>query len=186
MELLAYLGLFAAVLVTWIAVSGPGEAALVAGAVTAGREEQIGLVLAVAFLGTFAGSIAAYWIGRAAGRRLLLAPGPLWRWRQRALARSEALAKRRAFLASLLGPGWFAGINEISARPFLAGIALSGLAWTLTLGLGTFLVGPSLVAAYDAAGNWATIAALALAATTAIVVLLRRRPRAGSSLSPRG
>ncbi|MFN8216609.1 MAG: hypothetical protein U0R71_08430 [Solirubrobacterales bacterium] len=175
MELLSYLGLFAAVVLTWVAVSGPGEAALVAGAVTAGREEQIGLVLAVAFLGTIIGSIAAYWIGRAAGRRLLLLPGPLRGWRHRALARSETLARRRSFLASLLTPGWFAGINEISARPFLAGVALSGLAWTLTLGLGSFLVGPSLVRAYDAAGKWGTVGGLAAAAVVAAFLVLRQR-----------
>ncbi len=175
MELLAYLGLFAAVVATWIAITGPGEAALVAGALTGGREEQIGLVLAVAFLGTVTGSVVAYWLGRAGGRRLLLAPGPARGWRARALARSEALAQRRGFLASLLGPGWFAGVNEISARPFAAGVALSGLAWTLTIGLGTFLVGPSLVALYDTVGQWATVAGLAVAASVAAVVLLRRR-----------
>lgn len=177
MELLAYLGLFAAVVLTWIAVSGPGEAALVAGAVTAGREEQIGLVLATAFVGTVAGSLAAYWIGRAGGRRLLLGRGPLRRWRGRALARCEALAQRRAFLASLLTPGWFAGVNQIPPRPFLAGVAVSGLAWTLSVGLGAFLAGPSLVAAYDAAGRWATLAALPLAGLAAAVFLLRRRAR---------
>lgn len=175
MELVAYIGLFAAVVATWIAVTGPGEAALVAGAIAGGRQEQIVLVLAVAFLGTVTGSVVAYWIGRAGGRRLLLAPGPLLGWRTRALARSEALAQRRGFLASLLGPGWFAGVNEISARPFAAGVALSGLAWTLTLGLGTFLVGPSLVALYDTVGLWATVTGLAVGAGAAAVLLVRRR-----------
>lgn len=188
MELLAYLGLFAAVVVTWVAVSGPGEAALVAGAIAGGREEQIGVVLAVAFLGTVAGSVVAYWIGRSAGRRLLLWPGPLWSWRQRTLTRTERVAQRRGFLASLLTPGWFAGINEIGTRTFLAGAALSGLLWTLTIGLGTFFVGPSLVAAYDAAGEWATIAAVALAVTAGAVLLLRSRlagPQHGRRARPR-
>lgn len=186
MEFVSYLGLFAAVVATWVAVSGPGEAALVgAGSIAAGGHEGIGPVLAVAFLGTLTGSIAAYWIGRAAGRRLLLWRGPLLAWRTRTLVRCEAMAHRRAFLAALLAPGWFAGINEISLRPFLAGSALSGLAWTLTIGLGTFFAGPSLIATFDAVGKWTTLGLLAAATGTALILLrtrLKHRARVTSGL----
>jgi membrane-associated protein len=175
MSLLACIGLFAAVVATWIAVSGPGEAALVgAGTVAARGDEEIAAVLVIAFLGTFAGSLAAYWLGRAGGRRLFLRRGPLLAWRTRMLARSEGLIQRRAFLASLLGPGWLAGINEVPTRPFIAGSALSGLMWTLTIGLGAFFVGPSLVALYDEVGKWATVAALAAAGSAALVFVMRR------------
>jgi membrane protein DedA with SNARE-associated domain len=175
MSLLACIGLFAAVVATWIAVSGPGEAALVsAGTVAARGEEQIAAVLVIAFLGTFAGSLAAYWLGRAGGRKLLLWPGPLLEWRTRMLVRSEGLIQRRAFLASLLGPGWLAGINEIAPRPFIAGSALSGLMWTLTIGLGAFFVGPSLISLYDDAGRWATVAAVVAASSVALVLFVRR------------
>jgi membrane-associated protein len=176
MELLTYVGLFAAVVVTWIAVSGPGEAALVgAGTFAVGREAEIVAVLAVAFLGTMAGSVVAYWIGRAAGRRLVLGPGPLLRWRIRALARSERLAQRRSFLAAVFAPGWLVGMNEVSLRPFLAGSAVSGLAWTLAIGLGAFLVGPSLIAVFDAVGQWATLAVIGAITLVTAALLLRRR-----------
>jgi len=175
MSLLACIGLFAAVVATWIAVSGPGEAALVsAGTVAARGEEAIAAVLVIAFIGTFAGSLAAYWLGRAGGRRLLLRRGPLLAWRTRLLTRSEGLIQRRAFLASLLGPGWLAGVNEIPTRPFIAGSALSGLLWTLTIGLGAFFVGPSLIHLYDDVGKWTTIAALTAAGSAAAFVFLRR------------
>ena len=175
MSLLASIGLFAAVVATWIAVSGPGEAALVsAGTVAARGEDAIAPVLVIAFLGTFAATAAAYWLGRAGGRRLLLGPGPLHRWRTRLLLRSERLMQRRAFLASYFGPGWLAGINEIPPRPFIAGSVLSGLVWTLTIGLGAFFVGPSLVSLYDDVGKWVTLAVLAVAAGAAIFVLTRR------------
>jgi membrane protein DedA with SNARE-associated domain len=175
MSLLASIGLFAAVVATWIAVSGPGEAALVsAGTLAARGEEEIAAVLVIAFFGTFAGSLAAYWLGRAGGRRLLLRPGPLLAWRTRLLTRSEGLIQRRAFLASLLGPGWLAGINEVPPRPFIAGSALSGLLWTLTIGLGAFFVGPSLIHLYDDVGKWTTIAAVAAAGSAALFVVLRR------------
>jgi len=188
MSLVASIGLFAAVVVTWVAVTGPGEAALVgAGAIAARGEEDIAAVLAIAFAGTVAGSIVAYWLGRAGGRRLLLRRGPFLAWRTRALERSEAITQRRAFLASLLGPGWFAGVNRVSARPFVAGVALSGLGWTLLIGLGTFYVGPSLVSAYDSVGNWATLAALAAAAAAGLFLLVRhtRRQHVATAQPPR-
>ena len=182
MSLLACIGLFAAVVATWIAVSGPGEAALVgAGTIAARGEEEIAAILLIAFLGTCAGSIAAYWIGRVGGRRLLLRPGPLLAWRVRLLARSEGLIRRRAFLASLLGPGWLAGINEVPPRPFIAGSALSGLLWTLTIGLGAFFVGPSLIQLYDDVGKWTSIAALTVGAAVAAALLLRRSKASRSS-----
>jgi membrane protein DedA with SNARE-associated domain len=175
MSLLACIGLFAAVVATWIAVSGPGEAALVsAGTVAARGEEQIASILVIAFLGTFAGSLAAYWIGRAGGRRLLLWRGPLLGRRTRLLVRSERLMRRRAFLASLFGPGWLAGINELPSRPFIAGAALSGLMWTLTIGLGAFFVGPSLIHLYDDVGKWATLTAVGVGAAAVGLVYLRR------------
>jgi membrane protein DedA with SNARE-associated domain len=179
MSLLACIGLFAAVVATWIAISGPGEAALVsAGTVAARGEEGIAAVLVIAFLGTVTGSLAAYWLGRAGGRRLLLRPGPLRAWRTHLLVRSETLMQRRAFLASFFGPGWLAGINEIAPRPFIAGSALSGLMWTLTIGLGAFFVGPSLISLYDDVGKWVTIAALVTGATAALLILARRHVRA--------
>jgi membrane protein DedA with SNARE-associated domain len=175
MSLLASIGLFAAVVATWIAVSGPGEAALVsAGTVAARGEEGIASILVIAFLGTFAGSLAAYWLGRAGGRRLLLRRGPLLAWRTRILVRSEGLMQRRAFLASLIGPGWLAGINKLPPRPFIAGSALSGLMWTLTIGLGAFFVGPSLISLYDDVGKWATIGALSVGAAAALFIYMRR------------
>jgi membrane protein DedA with SNARE-associated domain len=178
MSLLACIGLFAAVVTTWIAISGPGEAALIsAGTIAARGEEQIASILVIAFLGTIAGSLGAYWLGRAGGRRLLLSPGPLLTWRTRLLIRSEGLMQRRAFLASLFGPGWLAGINKLPPRPFIAGSVLSGLMWTLTIGLGAFFVGPSLVALYDDVGKWATLAALAVAGSAALFVLMRHRYR---------
>jgi len=178
MSLLACIGLFAAVVATWIAVSGPGEAALVsAGTIAARGEEQIASILVIAFLGTFAGSLGAYWLGHAGGRRLLLFPGPLLAWRTRFLQRSEGLMHRRAFLASLFGPGWLAGINKLPPRPFIAGSILSGLMWTLAIGLGAFFVGPSLISLYDQVGQWATIAALAGAGSAALFFFIRHQQR---------
>ena len=89
-------------------------------------------------------------------------------------ARADLLVQRRAFLASYFGPGWLAGINQLPARPFIAGSALSGLMWTLTIGLGAFFVGPSLVSAYDDVGKWVTIAALGVAASVALFIVMRR------------
>lgn len=89
-----------------------------------------------------------------------------------------------AVLVSLLGPGWLAGINEVPTRPFIAGSALSGLLWTLTIGLGTFFVGPSLIHPYGDAGKWTSIAALTAGAAVATVILLHPKYSGRSRLRP--
>lgn len=50
--------------------------------------------------------------------------------------------------------------------------------WTLTIGLGSFLVGPSLITLYDEVGKWATLAVLASGAAAALCACLIRRARA--------
>ena len=99
----------------------------------------------------------------------------------RALTRTEAIAQRRAFLASLLGPGWFAGISEIP-------LALHRRQRPLGLGLDpvdrprTFYVGPSLISLYDSVGNWLTLAMVSAAAAATLLLLERhvRRKRFAS------
>jgi membrane protein DedA with SNARE-associated domain len=63
------------------------------------------------------------------------------------------------------------GINEVAPRPFIAGSVLSGLMWTLTIGLGAFFVGPSLISLYDDAGKWA---ALVGGGSVALFIFMRR------------
>jgi hypothetical protein len=50
--------------------------------------------------------------------------------------------------------------------------------WTLTIGLGAFFVGPSLISLYDEVGKWVTIAALVTGAAATLLILARRRVRA--------
>src|SRR6266513_41027 len=64
---------------SWIGVPGPGEAVVVT-----------------------AGGVAGWLIGRAAGRPLITAPGPLLRWRRRAVALSERFYARFGVLAVFL------------------------------------------------------------------------------------
>lgn len=47
--------------------------------------------------------------------------------------------------------------------------------WTLTIGLGAFFVGPSLISLYDEVGRWATIGALTAATSIGLFVLMRQR-----------
>jgi hypothetical protein len=46
--------------------------------------------------------------------------------------------------------------------------------WTLTIGLGAFFVGPSLISLYDDAGKWVTVAALLAAGSVAGFIFVRR------------
>jgi len=175
MSLIAYLGLFAAVVTTWLAISGPGEAALIS-AVGLAHDGRAGIeaILVVTFLATIVGGALGYWIGRTAGRGLLLRRGPFHRRRTLILEKAEGMAQRHGFLASLISPGWLSGLHNISLRTYVGATALTGLAWTCVVGLGAFLVGPSILGVMREAGVVGALAAVGLAAAVALVYVVRR------------
>jgi len=189
MSLIAYLGLFAAVVATWLAITGPGEAALISavGLASDGRAE-IEAILVVTFLGTIAGGALGYWIGRTAGRGLLLRRGPFHRRRTLLLEKAEGMAQRHGFLASLISPGWLSGLHAISLRTYVGATALSGLAWTCAVGLGAFLVGPSILGVLREAGVVGGLVAVGLTVVVALAYVVRRartRPSAAGMASPK-
>src|SRR5581483_7997974 len=106
---------------------------------------QISSVIAVAWLGASAGGIAGWLIGLKAGRAIVTARGPLHRHRLKAVQRGEQVFHHQPVLAVLLTPAWGAGL------------------WATGIGLGAYLVGPSIVDAVDDLG---------LATGLALVVLV--------------
>src|SRR5881227_1266272 len=85
-----YIGIGVAAAASWAGVPGPGEPALIAGAVFAARGRLDLLeVLVVAWFGAMLGGVTGWAIGRRAGHSLVGRPGPLYRQRLRALARGE-------------------------------------------------------------------------------------------------
>jgi membrane protein DedA with SNARE-associated domain len=176
-----YISVALAALVSWIGFFGPGEAVLVAAGISASRGHvDIGSVIAVAWVGATVGGTGGWLIGRHGGRRMVLAGRWLRRRRERALERGNRFFERYGILAVYFAPSWAAGINGMSAPRFLPANAISALIWSLFIGLGSYLLGPSIRDIAGDIGIVGTIAIVVLAVLGSILsrVGLRRR-RAG-------
>jgi membrane protein DedA with SNARE-associated domain len=174
-----YAGLGAASFASWIGVPGPGESLLIATSVLAARH-HLGIVsvVFVAFAGANLGGMGGWLIGRRAGRRLLTARGPLQAMRERALARGDRVFERYAFVAVLLTPSWIAGIHRVRPAVYVAANTFASAIWAGTIGIGAYLVGPSIV---DFANDLGLVASIGVVALIVIGVggefLWRRRRR---------
>jgi membrane protein DedA with SNARE-associated domain len=140
-----YVGVALAAAASWFGVPGPGEPVLIAaGIYAADGRLDLGQLLVVAWLAATVGGVAGWLLGRKGGRALWAAPGPLRRLRAGALVRGERFFERYGLLAIYLAPSWVAGIHGVRAGRFLPANALSAVLWTLLVGLGAYLVGPSI------------------------------------------
>jgi membrane protein DedA with SNARE-associated domain len=157
-------------------VPGPGEPALIAGAIyaTHGRLDLAEL-LVVAWLGAMAGGVAGWAAGRHFGLALATAPGPLLRHRRQAIARGERFFRRFGVLAVYLAPSWVAGATGFPARRFLPANALAAAFWVALVGGGAYLIGPSVGDIAADAGLVGLVVLGALALVGAARLLLRRR-----------
>lgn len=177
-----YAALFALLALSWAGFPVAGQAALVAAGVLA-SDGQLNVV-AVLVGGSVAsglGGVAAYLIGLHGGRAAILAPGPLYGWRMRALAKGEQLFHRYGALAVFFAPMWLAGIHRMPWRRFLMWNALAAAAWTVAAGLGGYLVGPAITDVLKR-GTIAVLAAIAVLASAALLYRwwTRRRARAAA------
>jgi membrane protein DedA with SNARE-associated domain len=140
-----YAGVALAAAASWIGVPGPGEPVLIAAGIFAARGRvDIVEVLLVAWAGATAGGVAGWLIGRRGGRALGTVSGPFLRIRLAALARGERFFERYGALGVYLAPSWITGINGMRAARFLPLNAFWALVWTLVVGGGAYLIGPSI------------------------------------------
>lgn len=170
-----YVGVLVTSAVSWFALPGPGEAALIAAGISAAHGHlDLASVVAVAWAGATIGGIAGWVLGVQGGRGLLTAPGPLRHLRLRLIAQGDRFYERYGPLAVLFTPSWIAGIHEMRWSRFLPANAISAFAWALSVGLGAYLVGPSIADIVTDAGlaGGALIGALLV---LAVVLVLRRR-----------
>lgn len=178
-----YLGLAAGAAVSWVGVPGPGESLLIAAGVLAGQHKlDIGSVILVAWAAATGGGIVGWFIGRGAGRALVTAPGPLHAMRVRAVERGERVFTRYPVIAIVLTPSWVAGINAVRARVYHPTNAVSAAVWAAGIGLGAYLVGPTVV---DAVGDLGAVTGviLVIAVLALIAAEIRRRRRRGRKLA---
>ena len=171
-----YIGIGLAAAASWAGVPGPGEPALIAGAVFAarGRLDLIEL-LAVAWLGAMVGGLAGWVVGRRAGESLLARPGPLHRQRLRAMTRGERFFERYGVLAVYFAPSWVAGSIGFPARRFILANAAAAAIWTALVGGGAYLVGPGIGDLVGDAGLIGLLVLCGLAVVGAARFVLRRR-----------
>jgi membrane protein DedA with SNARE-associated domain len=175
---LGYVGIGTAAFASWAGVPGPGEPALIAGAIFAVRGRlDLGELLVVAWLGAMAGGLAGWLAGRHAGHALATAPGPLHRQRLQAMARGERFFARFGVLAVYLAPSWVAGAIGFPGRRFLWANALAAAIWVLLVGGGAYLVGPQVGDIVGDAGLVGLIILGLIAVAGIVRILLHRRPR---------
>jgi membrane protein DedA with SNARE-associated domain len=152
---LDYVALFLFAALSGIGVNGFGEVALLgAGVYVSNHHLPIEPVLLIAWLGASAGGIVGWAVGRHAGRRLLTAPGPLFRFRTKMLEHSESVYYLHPSVAVVLTPSWAAGIEKIPWRPYLSLNAISALIWALPIGLGAYFLGPRITTEFSDEIGW--------------------------------
>jgi membrane protein DedA with SNARE-associated domain len=172
-----YAGLAVAAAASWIGVPGPGEPVLVAaGLLAAHHRLDIASVVLVAFVAAAAGGVAGWLIGMNAGRRLLSAPGPLYRLRLRALDRGDEVFQRYVAIAVIVAPTWVAGIHRVRPAVYLPLNVAAAAVWAAGIGLGAYFAGPPIEDLASDLG-WAITVGIVLLVLVAVWFELRRRLR---------
>lgn len=184
-ENVGYPLVFALIAVETMGVPVPGETALITAAVVASRGRlSVEVVIVLAALAAILGDNIGFAIGRRYGRRLLEAPGPLYRHRSRVIDVGEPFFDRHGPKAVFLGrwvsglritAAWMAGINRMSWPSFLFWNALGGICWATSIGLLAFFLGHSADKIVKTAGVAGLVAAGALVAGLWLGARWRRR-----------
>lgn len=170
---LDYAGIAFAAALSWFGFPGPGEAALIGAGIAAARGNlDLASVVASGWFGAMAGGVVGWLIGRHGGRRVVLAGRRLRRVRERALERGNHFFERFGWLAVYLTPTWVAGVHDMSTSRFLVANVVCALAWSLTVGLGAYFVGPSIK---DVLTDIGVIGGIILAVLFVTVLLVERR-----------
>ena len=185
-----YLGLALGAFASWVGIPGPGEPLLIAAGVFAAKHKlDITGVLLVAWGAATVGGVVGWLIGMIAGRRVLTTRGPLHRMRQAAVERGDEVFARYTVVAIVLTPSWIAGIHRVRAPVYLLTNAASAALWAGGIGLGAYIIGPTVVD-FVADLGWVTGSALVLLVVGGVAVEIprrrraRRRSRAGPAQGP--
>ena len=173
---IGFLGIAIAAFASWAGVPGAGEAALITGAAFASRGKlDIATVELAAFIGATIGGTFGWLVGMRVGADMAARPGPLYRWRLRALRSGERFYNRWGVVAVFLTPSWIAGVNRMKPLRFLAANAVSAAVWALGIGLATYFAGPSLAEIVGDIGLLGGILLAVVAVGVVVVRWLRRR-----------
>ena len=194
-SLVHHYGLFILFLLIAAESSGvplPGETALIAAAVLAGRGDlDIAAVIAVAAAAAIVGDNVGYWLGRLGGRKLLTRWAWLERHASRVLPWSERFFRRHGGKTIFLGrffavlrvtAAWLAGVSRMHWWQFFLWNAAGGICWAVLVGLVAYYAGHAAAEAINRYGLIAGGAIVGLLAVGAVALHFwrRRMLRAGS------
>jgi membrane-associated protein len=175
-----YAVLYLAVAASWIGIPIVGAGALAAAGVLASEGElSIWLVLLVASFAAWTGGFVGYWLGRRMGGLVTDGKGRRRRQRRHAMASAERLYRRWGRLAVFLTPTWVSGALRMPLRTFLVWNALAAIFSTMTAALGAYGIGTAVLGQLAARRGVLALAVAAMTLVASILVLHRRRRRAG-------
>jgi membrane protein DedA with SNARE-associated domain len=177
-----YLALFAFVALESVGIPLPGETALIAAALYAGSTHRlsVGVIAVVAAVAAVAGDNTGYWLGGRGGSRLLQRYGRRVGLTSRRLKAGQYLFARHGGKLVFFGrfvsvlrtyAAFFAGLNRMPWRRFLAANAAGGVLWAAGVSFGAYALG----AAATRVGNTVTIVGLAVGGVLVVVVPLVMR-----------
>ena len=185
---LAYLALFAFVLIGWAGI--PGVGATVLGAATALASQgrlNIAAVLVAAIIGVEVGGMAGYSIGVRWGRALLSHPGPLLARRQRVLTAGEAMYAKWGRLAVFFTPCLVSGIARMKYSQFVVWNLLAGTVYVFSVGLTVYGAGKVTTGHHDLASVGSLVAGIAVGVAAFLLGRrYHRRRKARRAAAPNG
>ena len=159
----------------------PGETALIAGGVLAGKGRlDIELVITLAAVAAIVGDNIGYVVARHGGRRLLERPGFMENHRRKVITTFEPFFERHGGKAVFLGrwilglrvwASWLAGITRMEWRSFVFWNAAGGISWAVTVGVAAYVIGDRA----DSILRTVAGVGLALALLSGIALLTARR-----------
>ena len=181
-----YATLAIAVAASWAGLPGPGEPVLfAAGVLAANHRLDLASVLLVSFVTAVAGGVFGWVVGIKAGRAILSAPGPLFKWRRTALKWGDEVFGRYVAIAIFLAPSFVAGVHGVRTSVYMFWNTFWALVWTLAIGLGAYFVGPPILDVIVDLG-WVSIAGLVLLVLAGVMLGFRRRRTRRAQSAPSG
>jgi len=176
--------LFAVVALESFGVPLPGEAALVAAGILAGRGHfALVTVVAVAAAAAIVGDNVGYWLGRYGGRKLLARWELTERYAAKALPPSERFFRKHGaktvffgrFIALLrVTAAWLAGISHMTWWRFFAWNAAGGIVWAAAVSLLAYWAGKAVAEAVSHYGLYGVVAAVILGAIAFVALRIWR------------
>jgi membrane protein DedA with SNARE-associated domain len=179
----AYVVVFVAAAAGYMGVPVIATAVIGAAAVVASQGDlDIAAVLIVAAIGCEIGGLGGFRIGARWGRRLLERPGPGLAWRQKTVAKGDAVYQKWGRAAVFVTPSIVCGALDMKFRQFVVWNFLAGTVFVVSVGAGAYGAGKVSAGHHDPVSLAMLIGGVAVAVLC--LVLVRRHVRRHQARAP--